>query len=754
MWNGFYPAVEVQQYFIGIDEMSKFIKIHLSSLPIMQEIARAYRLQTLHECATGKEKTSILRFVQNANYEPKLLELIFKNTSDNTTQAQDAALVLKKLHDYAHQREKKNFALNNNNAISAKDGRDGKLVYQIHQQIAEFLRDISQSIFHMDVAKKKQKIDFLSLILTFKKMQPRFPIKKCLQFSIEEYPDLYREISKNQNGTISMLLGEILQLDTESQGLQTLPNDIKNLIFDELTIKQLGILSRVSKKMQADVKAKKVSFDPSSSESLQEKKSKSIAYKVSKDSSKDKTLKDVFNHQSKLYKATKSNFPNIEKIISISESLDVFDLNKIISAGNPKLLKLYLEKHSSSKELLSKQQLDFVKVGVVLALRNSTFACLKIVLNHFDVRGDSFVTLLTNQNTVTVPLKIHGSVRYGKMTNLLHDIVVSSFSKTHALFGWFENVNVMFDEFTDILLEYAGQSIHVLVSSILTSFAEEIDFDYRHKIESSRSNYSQFIKTLVWKSNTLATLDFSSLYHVVFQYPNSAAVIVDEMINTVSRFNYKQIGAFLSKITMFCIVEMNKEKTQLPVGIIRFIEALIIPVGFKHDENYFHRAASFADNHGLNVMRFLKKTLANPVVVEQQINAQDKYGRTPLHWAIYFGNNDCVNFLLRHGARLDISSKHYGTPLEYTKKLYQRSDSYNILSTLKNAVLFAGSLMNRLLAESSKNENDNCVNKKTAASQSVGATLSKYRSELKCEKDVSEHPLNDNEVSSSLSGSL
>jgi ankyrin repeat protein len=48
-------------------------------------------------------------------------------------------------------------------------------------------------------------------------------------------------------------------------------------------------------------------------------------------------------------------------------------------------------------------------------------------------------------------------------------------------------------------------------------------------------------------------------------------------------------------------------------------------------------------------------------------NTQDKYGRTPLHWAAYNGYIDVVKLFLVHGADPAVKDKDGRTPLDLAR---------------------------------------------------------------------------------------
>lgn len=53
---------------------------------------------------------------------------------------------------------------------------------------------------------------------------------------------------------------------------------------------------------------------------------------------------------------------------------------------------------------------------------------------------------------------------------------------------------------------------------------------------------------------------------------------------------------------------------------------------------------------------------------KEHINSQNIQGRTPLHMAAYFKNNEAVNILLENGANPNIPDSHHRTPIFYTSE--------------------------------------------------------------------------------------
>ena len=120
-----------------------------------------------------------------------------------------------------------------------------------------------------------------------------------------------------------------------------------------------------------------------------------------------------------------------------------------------------------------------------------------------------------------------------------------------------------------------------------------------------------------------------------------------------------------------------------PVFAIREIQSLL---GKGADHNYVNKETGETVCHKMAVhwdrdkasllykhlMQFSKKSL--------DTNVLDKYGKTPLHEATRADNTDMVEWLLKHGAKLDMKTlREHQTPLHYAA----RFDSINSMEILQ-----------------------------------------------------------------------
>jgi ankyrin repeat protein len=91
------------------------------------------------------------------------------------------------------------------------------------------------------------------------------------------------------------------------------------------------------------------------------------------------------------------------------------------------------------------------------------------------------------------------------------------------------------------------------------------------------------------------------------------------------------------------------------------------------DDTYGRSALSWAAGNGFDdVVKLLIKGFSSLKRLEllfrkgAQVNSVDKYGRTPLSYAVWNGNVAVVKRLIRAGARADLKDKIGGTPLSYS----------------------------------------------------------------------------------------
>ncbi|MDR2806579.1 MAG: ankyrin repeat domain-containing protein [Puniceicoccales bacterium] len=66
------------------------------------------------------------------------------------------------------------------------------------------------------------------------------------------------------------------------------------------------------------------------------------------------------------------------------------------------------------------------------------------------------------------------------------------------------------------------------------------------------------------------------------------------------------------------------------------------------------------------------------------INAQNKYKNTPLHYAVLVGNIEMVKFLVEHGANINITNKKEKTPLDLAEKEQNRTICDYLEEIIKN----------------------------------------------------------------------
>ncbi len=81
------------------------------------------------------------------------------------------------------------------------------------------------------------------------------------------------------------------------------------------------------------------------------------------------------------------------------------------------------------------------------------------------------------------------------------------------------------------------------------------------------------------------------------------------------------------------------------------------------------------DSHGLTALHHANTREACELLISYgaKVDAQDKSGRTPLHWAAVKGKNpDFINSLVESGANIDMpSGKNRNTPLHYAAQYGQ-----------------------------------------------------------------------------------
>ena len=88
-------------------------------------------------------------------------------------------------------------------------------------------------------------------------------------------------------------------------------------------------------------------------------------------------------------------------------------------------------------------------------------------------------------------------------------------------------------------------------------------------------------------------------------------------------------------------------------------------------ETLFHMAAS---NKDPSILEWIISKCEN-------INATDRYGHTPLHWACRSGHLNNIVILLDNGAAIDPTNKWKETPLMYACKYSPIADIIKLLLT-------------------------------------------------------------------------
>ncbi len=80
---------------------------------------------------------------------------------------------------------------------------------------------------------------------------------------------------------------------------------------------------------------------------------------------------------------------------------------------------------------------------------------------------------------------------------------------------------------------------------------------------------------------------------------------------------------------------------------------------------------NYTDNPDNELIYAVKKNDINllkiAIAKNANLNWQDEKGRTPLHWAAYYGNTEIAKLLIFHGANPYIKDKNGLTPLDIAR---------------------------------------------------------------------------------------
>jgi len=134
------------------------------------------------------------------------------------------------------------------------------------------------------------------------------------------------------------------------------------------------------------------------------------------------------------------------------------------------------------------------------------------------------------------------------------------------------------------------------------------------------------------------------------------------------------------------------------------------------DDTHQRSALSWAAGNGFDVVtkllikgvRTAPMRFIQPFWRKSRVNSVDRYGRTPLSYAVWSGNTESIKLLVKESARVDLKDKIGGTPLSYAV-CSGRPDVMKLLLTTGIKVGSVDEISNALLLSAAKNGHQDVI---------------------------------------------
>jgi len=190
------------------------------------------------------------------------------------------------------------------------------------------------------------------------------------------------------------------------------------------------------------------------------------------------------------------------------------------------------------------------------------------------------------------------------------------------------------------------------------------------------------------KSTMKKFLVFFSL--IVMIVMMTRAIEASEILEAVKKGNIAKVKTLLSK-NIKLIDERDKNKWTLlhwaAIGGYKEIAELLISKGAdvnaqnEFDETPLH----WAVGRGPKIIDERKKDLVELLISKgADINAKDKFIATPLHYAVRCGNNEIAKLLILKGADVNAKEKNGWTPLHWAITMAEYREGKKIVDLLIN----------------------------------------------------------------------
>ena len=211
---------------------------------------------------------------------------------------------------------------------------------------------------------------------------------------------------------------------------------------------------------------------------------------------------------------------------------------------------------------------------------------------------------------------------------------------------------------TPLLLAIRGQH-HDIVKYLLNKSNINVNnTSVRYLHEAATIGNSNILKSLIEHNANVSLIDKDKEYAIHKAFMNGNIDCVDILLQAGSPTDQTEVA-------------MSPILHAVKLGNIRLamqlFTKLIEPFAEKDEDSkgLLHYAAISGSVHCFSV---LADKLENPI----QINSVDRFGKTPLHYAVEYGHYNIVAYLVGIGADLSIACKEFGnTPLHYAVK-YRR----------------------------------------------------------------------------------